>query len=99
MKHISLGDLTKSDPTQPPDYDEPPKFHHQHRNANCCNRLCYFYPRTVMDRHRLADYKMTGEMLEDMRMDDEETIRIIENLELNIAKRFEKRGDKNFSSF
>ena len=52
-----------------------------------------------MERHRLADYKMTGEMLEDMRMDDEETIRIIENLELNIAKRFEKRGDKDFSSF
>jgi len=49
LKHISLGDLTKNDPEQPPDYGEPPKFLHNHRNANCCDRICFFYPRTVMD--------------------------------------------------
>jgi len=41
---------------------------------------------------------MTGEMLEDMRMDDEETDRLVAELELNIKKRFEL-GGKNVDSF
>jgi len=36
---------------------------------------------------------MTGEMLEDMRMDDDETNRIIATLELNLKKRFDEGGE------
>jgi len=51
-----------------------------------------------MNRHKQNDFKMTGEMLEDMRMDDEETDRLVAELELNIKKRFEL-GGKNVDSF
>jgi len=88
LKHISLGDLTKDDPTQPPDYGEAPKFLHDHRNANCCNRICFFYPRTVMEAHRKSDHKMTSEMLQDLRHDDEETKIMVDALEANIDIRF-----------
>lgn len=88
MKHISLGDLTKDDPTQPPDYGAAPKFLHNHRNASCCDKIYFFYPRTVMEAHRAGNFKMTSEMLQDMRHDDDETKRLVESLEVNIAKRF-----------
>ena len=98
LKHISLGDLTKTDPEQPKDYGDAPVFHHGLRNAGCCDKLFFFYPRDVMKRHKDNDYKMTGEMLEDMRHDDDETKRIIEALELNIKKRFEQ-GGKDVNAF
>ena len=98
MKHISLGDLTKDDPTQPPDYGAAPKFLHNHRNAKCCDKVYFFYPRTVMEEHRAANFKMTSEMLQDMRHDDDETKIMIQSLEVNIAKRF-KQIDNNLSSF
>ena len=51
-----------------------------------------------MNRHKDADYKMTGEMLEDMRHVDDETKIIIDCLELNIKKRFDK-GGKDIDAF